>query len=246
MNKKEKIKIFEDELNLIKDSNIKKFAKEIINNADDYFFSMPASTSGKYHPEYTCVPGGLLLHTKAVMYFTVYMIETDIFSIGEHEKDLLIVSALAHDIKKMGDGKLEVTVKNHPELAAEYIKYIYDMHKNLVSLDDINYIMDAVRKHMGKWGSAKTVTFNNDGEKVLHIADYIASRKNVKILFNAKNNEKILPSINDYVVNFGKYNGKHFNEIPKDYLNWCNENIKKPIFSAMLKKYLKENKDITQ
>ena len=138
----------------------------------------------------------------------------------------------------MGDGKTEVTVTNHPELASQFILSINKEYK-LISDEDALYIANAIKKHMGQWDNFNLEDYQNDGEKILHVADYMASRKNLQILFENKEHEKILPKVNEYVVNFGKYNGKRFDEIPKDYLIWCNENIKRPIFSSMLKKYLK-------
>lgn len=190
MTSKERIDFFEDELNLIKSKNLKKFAKEILKNADDYFFIMPASTSNKYHPEYTNVPGGLLLHTKAVIQFIIYIIETKIFSINEHEKDLLIIAGLAHDIKKMGDGKIEVTVKNHPKLGADYVKDIYLKNDKLLNNNDIQYIANAIKNHMGLWDN--NIIFNNNGEKILHLADYLASRKNIEVSFKKEINKVII------------------------------------------------------
>lgn len=49
---KDKIKVFDKELSLIKDSSLKKFLKEILKSADDRFFIEPASSSGKYHPDF--------------------------------------------------------------------------------------------------------------------------------------------------------------------------------------------------
>lgn len=220
MTDKERIDFFEDELNLIEDKNLKKFAKEILKNADDYFFIMPASTSSKYHPEYTNVPGGLLLHTKAVIQFIINIIEIKIFSINKHEKDLLIIAGLAHDIKKMGDGKIEVTVKNHPKLGADYIETVYLENVKLLSNNDLQYISNAIKNHMGLWDK-NILSFNNDGEKVLHLADYLASRKNIEVSFKKETSKKDIIDVNNYVINFGKYNGKHFSEVPIDYLEWC-------------------------
>lgn len=80
MDNKNRLKVFETEIGTIKNKNIKKFAKLLIENADDWFFKLPASTSGKYHPEYANVAGGLLLHTKAVILILNEIIETEVFS----------------------------------------------------------------------------------------------------------------------------------------------------------------------
>ena len=64
MNKKE---IFYDEINYIKDENLRKSLGELIELLPDYFFREPAASTGKYHPSYAQGEGGLLRHTKAAV-----------------------------------------------------------------------------------------------------------------------------------------------------------------------------------
>ena len=54
----EKIEYFKKELDFIKNKKIKNSCKTMINLLPDYFFSIPASSTGKYHPEFTLVEGG--------------------------------------------------------------------------------------------------------------------------------------------------------------------------------------------
>lgn len=55
---------FRCELSKIKDENIKKSTEYILNLLPDYFYTMPASTSGKYHPEFSLGEKGLVRHVK--------------------------------------------------------------------------------------------------------------------------------------------------------------------------------------
>ena len=71
MTRGEKISVFINELNYIKDDNLNAFAKELIANAEDYFFTVPASSSGKYHPQFSLGVGGLVRHTRCVAYFAM-------------------------------------------------------------------------------------------------------------------------------------------------------------------------------
>ena len=50
-----KSKIFERELEWFKDDGKKQFTEILIENAPDYFFKIPASTSKKYHPPFDLV-----------------------------------------------------------------------------------------------------------------------------------------------------------------------------------------------
>ena len=52
MTDKEKISKFSKEISHIKNPDVKKLIKEVLKNADDWFFIEPASSSGKYHPEF--------------------------------------------------------------------------------------------------------------------------------------------------------------------------------------------------
>ena len=44
--------------------DIADFLKYLVNNLPDYFFEIPASSTGKYHPEFASTTHGLVKHTK--------------------------------------------------------------------------------------------------------------------------------------------------------------------------------------
>ena len=44
--------MFDLELNCINDADLKSLAIEIIANANNYFFTIPASSTGKNHPQF--------------------------------------------------------------------------------------------------------------------------------------------------------------------------------------------------
>lgn len=241
MDKKEKIKVFEDELSTINDSSLKKFAKLLLEDAEEWFFTAPASSSGKYHPDYARSHGGLALHTKAVIMFANEIIRTEMFEINEHEADLIRIACLIHDIKKYGDVKKNMhTLKNHPELASEYLQTIYKKNKKLVNKEDVDIISNMVISHMGIYGDIKPNTIL---EKIVHIADSIASRKNVEVQFATKEGKDTVISPGEYILEFGMHSGKKLNEVPKDYLDWCLKNVKKPVLISSIKRFLKEEKN---
>ena len=47
---KNKSEVFKKELENIKDNNVKESTIYLLNKLPDYFYEMPASTTGKYHP----------------------------------------------------------------------------------------------------------------------------------------------------------------------------------------------------
>jgi len=224
MDRTEKLKLFVNEINDIKDDNIRKFAEELIGNADDYFFSVPASSSGKYHPQFDLGKGGLVRHTRCVTFIAESIAES--YDLDDEYRDLLIVSALAHDIKKQGDNTGH-TVREHPILASKYVKELNESAK-ILTKPQMEIICRAVECHMGKWEHQKKyLKFGDepypmpksDLERALQAADYIASRKEI-LDFNFRPTEQVIVEEaepkkyegepGDYIINFGKkYGGQN-------------------------------------
>ena len=114
--------IFSEELNLIKDKtladNVRLFLDEVV---PEYFFQIPASSSGKYHPWYSLGYGGLVRHTKAAVRMAVELF--GIYKFPERTKDLIIMALVLHDSVKKGYEKEErYTRFDHPLIAADFIK----------------------------------------------------------------------------------------------------------------------------
>lgn len=242
MTDKEKFSKFSKEISHIKNPDVKKLTKEVLKNADDWFFIEPASSSGKYHPEFALGPGGLVMHTKAVVYFLYELFRSEMYNIDEYHQDLLYLSAIAHDIKKYGEStNTGHTVKNHPELASNFIEKVNKENKNILKKKDVDFIKDCVNKHMGIWGDIKP---EDECEKILHIADLLASRREIDIKFTKEEIKEAKPNLNEYIVDFGQYNGKPITDVPIDYLNWCVKNIKNnKTFVKFAKQILKEHEE---
>ena len=65
----EKTKVFEKELSYINNPRYKEGAQKLISLLPDYFFEVPASSTGKYHPSFALGSGGLVRHTKVAVRF---------------------------------------------------------------------------------------------------------------------------------------------------------------------------------
>lgn len=187
MNRADKIAMFSKEIGGITDEGLRNLATEIIACADDYFFTIPASSSGKNHPPFALGEGGLVRHTKCVVYMVKCLCES--FNIDEYKRDMLIIAALAHDIKKQGDCAEGVghTVHEHPLLAAQYVCDVY-FASDITILDGVvGIIADLISSHMGKWGADPKFIGDkkplplpeSDCAKILQAADYLASRKEI-------------------------------------------------------------------
>ena len=182
--------IFEPEFNYIKDENIKKSAKIMVGLLPDYFFNVPASSTGKYHPMYATGNMGLVRHTKAAVRIAVELF--GIYKFDSETKDLIIMSLIIHDGLKKNINEEKYTRFDHPILIANYLRDNKD--KLFLSDSQIEKIANNVSSHMGKWN---TNEYNPDiilplpktvEEKFVHMCDYLASRKSLEIKFDNNNN----------------------------------------------------------
>ena len=184
--------MFDKEISYIKDDKIKSAMVKLLKLLPEYWFEVPASSTGKYHPVYALGNGGLLRHSKAAMRIGYELLSDP--SIGEkytdHEKDLMLISLLVHDGLKSGNPKEKYTRFDHPILMANYI---LEKHEEIgISKEDATFCADVIKTHMGYW------TTDYDGNEVLekpktkyqnfvHMCDYLASRKCILVPFDKDN-----------------------------------------------------------
>ena len=179
----ERLTLFANELNDIQDIKLRQFAIQLIANAPDYFFTVPASSSGKYHPYFAREVGGLVKHTRCVVFYAICNAES--FDFDSHTRELAIIAALAHDIKKQGDNnKGEHTVWEHPELAYNFVLEMQKLNPELINIEDATIIANAILSHMGKWQHYSQYTKDRKQyplpktlfDYAIHSADYMAIR----------------------------------------------------------------------
>lgn len=184
-----KSEVFNKELSFIKDERLKENAKIILNNLPDYFYTVQAASSGKYHPNYAIGKGGLIRHTKAAVYFANTLFY--IYKLDNHTKDLIIISLLIHDGLKKGFTEEQYTRFDHPLLIGELLIKIKD--QLTLTEQEITEITNNVSSHMGKWNTSNysdivlplptTLT-----QKLVHMCDFLASRKQINFTFDENNN----------------------------------------------------------
>ena len=90
---KKKTSFFEKELEYINNERYKKSAMTLIELLPDYFFSVPASSTGKYHPSFSLGDGGLLRHTKAAVRMANELF--GIYKFPDRIKDLIILFTIS-------------------------------------------------------------------------------------------------------------------------------------------------------
>jgi len=179
---------FVKELSYIKDGRILENAKKLIDLLPDYFYEVPASSTGKYHPSFAQGDGGLLRHTKAAVRIAYEILSNECLCTGytDIEKDLVILALIMHDGCKYGFEKGKYTLVNHPMLAAKLIRD----NKDKLTLEDeeLELLCGMVEAHMGPFnkdfnGNVMMPLPKNKYEKLVHMCDLLASKKFLDIKF---------------------------------------------------------------
>ena len=174
---------FINEINNIDNPVWKEACINLVNKLPAYFWVTPASTSGKYHPKCDLGEGGLVRHSIMVCQIATDLVTAEIFVRDTVlNRDKAIIAALFHDSWKLGDGSENHTKFEHPLIASQWL------HNELFNIIDSSALADitrAVATHMGKWVTSKysdTVLEKpiTDFEKLIHTADYMASRKYIQ------------------------------------------------------------------
>lgn len=242
--KNENAKIFESLLDTFENEDIKKFTESCIDTIPSYFWEVGASSTGKYHPSYALGELGLARHTCALVRFLNHMLSIDCIKndFTSRERDLIRVAGIMHDSMKSGTdedyARSKYTKFEHPILAANNIRKMSGLPD-----DEIELIATTIESHMGQWNTdrrSKTVlpTPENKYQKLVHLADYLASRKDIEVLFDEEFQKKEeIPDINTYIIPFGKYKGKtlpEIKEIDAGYITWAKENIDKEPVKTLL------------
>ena len=235
----EQLRFVEPILNTFENEDIKEFAVEILNELPPYIWEVGASSTGKYHPAYSLGALGLMKHQVAVCRFINFFFELEQYQsrYNSRKRDLLRLVALTHDGRKSGSQEdflnSKYTVFNHPLLMAkEYMSY---KDKGFLSEEELKFMGKVVASHMGHFNTDKRSTLvlpkpSDEASELLHLADYLASRKCLNMSFDDYVLPKEeLPNINDYRISFGKHSGTLIKEVPKDYINWLATQDKFPL-----------------
>lgn len=164
---------------LIKHPRVRQFTQDFITSkVPDYFMHIPASSSGKYHPQDSLGEAGLVRHSMAVAIIAYAICELEYLQITPIDKSFIFAACLLHDTFKQGREESGTTVRTHPNIAAQEI---YNFGK-LVGEEKIGKaIATLVVSHMGQWGNQKP---GSRVQFIVHLADFIASRKWIKIDFS--------------------------------------------------------------
>ena len=155
-------------------------------------FKVAASSTGKYHPQFALGDGGLARHTVALVRILnhIFGVESVANKFTSRERDLLRVAGIAHDMMKSGTQeeyeKNKYTKFDHPLRAANMVRDLKGL-----PIEEKEYIASAIESHMGQWNESKRDPGiilpkpETDAQILLHVCDYLASRKDIDVKFDA-------------------------------------------------------------
>lgn len=165
----------------IVNEKIRKFVEDFFDNkVPDYFKHIAASSTGKYHPAYTLGDGGLCRHVIAAARILLHITSLEYLRIDSIMRDKMLAAILLHDTFKLGIDGSHYTTRDHPQVAAHEIEKVAAEVNKIDS--DRPSISRMVSTHMGQWTPKSKP--GNRYEFLVHLADYLASRKDILIDFS--------------------------------------------------------------
>lgn len=183
--------VFKREINYIKDQRIRNSLITILNKLPEYFYQIPASSTGKYHPDFASSECGLVKHTKVAVRFAYELFNDEaICNFNQNEKDLIIFALTIHDGLKEGKVKEKYTVFDHPLQISNFLK---ENSKELeLSDDEVKFICKCVETHMGPWTTDykgnEILPYPKDKyQRFVHMCDYLSSKKFLDVKFDENN-----------------------------------------------------------
>ena len=184
----EKVDYFNKEYGYIKDNKKREDLKYLVSKLPSYFFEIPASSTGKYHPEFASSEHGLVKHTKvAVRIANELLSNPSLNNFSDSEKDIIIMALILHDGLKCGKEKEKYTRFDHPLLVCDFI----DEHKDKISLTDkeTELLKKVISSHMGIWntdynGNEVLPIPKDKYQRFVHMCDYLSSKKFLNVEFD--------------------------------------------------------------
>ena len=184
----EKIEYFNKEYSYIKDNKKREDVKYLVNKLPDYFFEIPASSTGKYHPSFASSENGLVKHTKVAVRIAKELLDNPgLNNFKDNEKDIIIMAIILHDGCKSGIIKENYTRFDHPLIVSQLIKE----NRSSLSLNDeeMELLIRVISSHMGIWnkdynGNEILPIPKDKYQRFVHMCDYLSSKKFLDVKFD--------------------------------------------------------------
>lgn len=234
-------------LSTIVNNDIREFAQALVETLPAYIWEVGASSTGKYHPAYSLGVGGLMRHQIAVVRFLNYFFELEQYNtkFTSREMDLMRVAGLVHDGRKSGEqndyARSKFTKFDHPIQMANVIRSYEGKYLNS---DELEFIAHCIESHMGQWNTDRKSSIvlqkpMDDYQHFVHLADYLASRKDLTMAFDSVDTPKpVAVNVDEYVINFGRHKGSKLVDVfntDRSYCMWLKENSYQKEIVEMIK-----------
>ena len=183
-----KHEVFRRELDYITNSRIRESCEVILDMLPDYFYEIPASSTGKYHPDFSLGTGGLVRHVKVAVRLAKELLDDS--CIGDkytnNEKDIMIFTLILHDGLKSGIVYNRYTQANHPTLIKNFV--LENKDKINLTDEELDLFSHCVESHMGSWnkdydGNEILPVPKTKYENFVHMCDYLSSKKFLDVKF---------------------------------------------------------------
>jgi hypothetical protein len=239
----DKVKVFETLLDKFETEEMREYCKDMINEIPDYIFTIPSSTSLKWHNKTQCQPHGQIFHILMFGEIMNYILGLE-YVLNKipnaTTRDCLRCTPIFHDAIKCGLDGSQHTVHEHPMLAGEWIRNTKVEHD--IFQEEKNYIARLCESHSGQWTENKRSNVvlpepENDDQFLVHLCDYLASRSNLDMTYSNEVYAALgeielpkeeLPDIDTWKLPFGKHSGETLPQIAESnpsYIRWAKENI---------------------
>jgi len=174
---------------LIKDGELRRFIDGFLERIPTKFWTVPSSSSGKYHPPEDNGKTGLVIHTLKAVQIGINL--CNLYEVKQKNKDIVISAILLHDTFKNWTGFEwgKYTNYEHGKIGADRIRVEASNQYNFIYGEIISYktykkilkIARLVEIHMGRWTKPKAYynKFRKRLEQIIIEADYLASRKGI-------------------------------------------------------------------
>lgn len=253
MDKKYKRRVFSLLADNFETDEIKNYFLDMCEEIPDYIFTMPSSTSGKYHNAKQCERFGQLYHIfmfASVLEHLIRLEHINKLLKSDNKgylRDLLRCVPAFHDAIKCGWNGSQHTVQNHPMLAYQWILDTKVEHD--ISEKSKKYLANLCASHSGQWNT------NKKGEEIMpkptiysqmlvHECDILASRPDLDykipddlLEILKEDTGEDLPDVNEYIIKFGKHKGKTLPQIQKvdpGWIAWAKKEIDREPVKTLL------------
>ena len=257
MNKKA---VFKEILDKFETEEMRLYCEDMIENIPDYIFTMPSSTSGKFHNTTQCKPHGQIYHIimfGAIMNYRLALkCNKEKFDNPIH-RDAMRCVPIFHDAIKCGWNGSAFTVHDHPMLAGAWVRETKVEHDIDGRIKEM--IARMCERHSGEWTSSKRSKVvlpepETEMEILVHECDILSSRSDIdmqpseylKGVFYGESTNQMLPNIDEYKLTFGRHSGKtipEIAEVDKGWLRWAQENITREPVVSLIKQYFNPQED---